>query len=50
MQGFKERFARNTQTMIETFKQDIEREYENYKQNGPGAEHVSLDQGLELLN
>jgi len=36
--------------MIETFKQEIEKEYENYVQNGPGADSVSLDQGLELLN
>jgi dynein heavy chain len=50
MQGFKDRFARNTQQMIETFKQEIEREYQNYIDNGPGADHVSLDQGLELLN
>jgi hypothetical protein len=43
MQGFKDRFARSTQQMIETFKQEIEKEYENYVQNGPGADHVSLD-------
>lgn len=48
--GYKDRFARSTQQIIETFKQEVQKEYENYLSNGPGAEHVTLEQGLDLLN
>jgi len=41
--GYKDRFARSTQQIIETFKQEVQKEYENYLSNGPGAEHVTLD-------
>jgi hypothetical protein len=48
--GYKDRFARSTQQIIETFKQEVTKEFEHYQQNGPGADHVTLEQGLELLN
>jgi len=41
--GYKDRFARSTQQIIETFKQEVTKEFEHYTQNGPGADHVTLD-------
>jgi dynein heavy chain len=32
------------------FKNELKEEYEKYVSNGPGAEHISLDEGVEILN
>lgn len=31
------------------FKNELKEEYEKYLSNGPGSEHVNLDEGVELL-
>ena len=38
-----------TQTMVEDFKKELKRAYEEYIENGPGAEHIDLHDGLRLL-
>jgi len=31
------------------FKEHIKQEYENYVNDGPGADHISLSEGLQKL-
>jgi dynein heavy chain len=47
--SYKDRFARVVQQNIEGFKTEVQKEYENYRQSGPGAEHIDLDEGVALL-
>ena len=32
------------------FKNELKEEFEKYIHNGPGADHVSLEEGVELLS
>ena len=46
----KKNFAEVTKTEVLKFKNELKEEYEKYIGNGPGSEHVSLDEGMELLS
>ena len=47
---FKKSFAEVTKQEVETFKQKINEEFENYMSKGPGTSAITLDEGVELLN
>ena len=49
MNGFKTSFAGVTKGEVLKFKNELKEEYEKYISNGPGADHVSLEEGVELL-
>jgi hypothetical protein len=46
---FKTTFAGVTQQNVAKFKEELKAAYEEYVANGPGADHVSLDDGVEIL-
>ena len=46
---FKKNFAEVTKGEVLKFKNELKEEYERYISNGPGADHVSLEDGVELL-
>ena len=46
---FKKNFAEVTKGEVLKFKNELKDEYEKYIANGPGADHVSLEEGVELL-
>ena len=46
---FKRKFAEVTEGDVLKFKNQLREEYERYESNGPGADHVSLEEGLDLL-
>lgn len=46
---FKKNFAEVTKGEVLKFKNELKEEYEKYISNGPGADHVALDEGVELL-
>ena len=50
MDGFKKSYAEITKKDVSNFKEELKEIYEAYKANGPGSEHVSLEEGVELLN
>jgi dynein heavy chain len=47
---FKKNFAEVTKGEVLKFKNELKEEFERYIQNGPGADHVGLEEGVELLN
>lgn len=47
--AFKKNFAEITKGEVLKFKNELKEEYEKYISNGPGADHVSLEDGVELL-
>ena len=47
---FKKNFAEITKGEVLKFKNELKEEYEKYIQNGPGADHVSLEEGVGLLS
>ena len=46
---FKKSFADVTRGEVLKFENELKEEFERYIQNGPGADHVSLEEGVELL-
>lgn len=46
---YKKNYAQMTKGDVLRFKAELKEEYDKYVQNGPGAEHVSLEEGLNLL-
>lgn len=46
---YKKNFAEVTKGDVLKFKNELKEEYEKYISNGPGADHVSLEDGVELL-
>ena len=50
MNDFKMSFAEVTKKQVAEFKSNFDEYFSNYEANGPGAPHVSLEQGAELLN
>lgn len=46
---FKQSYAQITKENVMKFKKDLEVAYEQYRRDGPGAEHVSLEEGCDLL-
>ena len=46
---YKKNFAEVTKGDVLKFKNELKDEYEKYISNGPGADHVSLEDGVELL-
>jgi hypothetical protein len=49
VKSFKKNFSEVTQTEVEAFKEQIEKEYETYRSKGPGTMGISLEEGFELL-
>lgn len=49
MGSYKKGFIEHTQREIMKFKEHIKQEYENYVNDGPGADHISLSEGLQKL-
>lgn len=49
MNEYKKSFAVVTQKDVATFKEELKEVYEEYKTNGPGCEHVTLEEGVESL-
>ncbi len=47
---FKKNFAEVTKGDVLKFKTGLKEEFERYISNGPGADHVTLEDGVELLN
>lgn len=45
----KKNFAEVTKGDVLKFKNELKEEYEKYVSNGPGADHVSLEEGVEIL-
>jgi dynein heavy chain len=50
MDGFKKSYAEITKKDVSNFKEELKEIYEAYKANGPGSDHVTLEEGVELLN
>jgi hypothetical protein len=46
---FKKNFAEVTKGEVLKFKNELKEEFEKYIHDGPGADHVSLEEGVELL-
>jgi hypothetical protein len=46
---FKTSYAQITKDNVRKFKEELDKSYTEYLRNGPGAEHVSLEEGCELL-
>jgi len=46
---FKHSYANITRDNVIKFKKELELAHEAYRRDGPGAEHVSLEEGVELL-
>lgn len=46
----KKNFAEVTKGEVLKFKSELKEEYEKYVSNGPGSDHVNLDEGVELLS
>lgn len=46
---YKQQFKKHTETEVECLQDEIKQQYEKFVNEGPGAEHVNLEQGLELL-
>jgi hypothetical protein len=46
---YKKDFAGVTKGDVLKFKNELKEEFEKYIHNGPGADHVSLEEGIELL-
>lgn len=49
MDDYKKNYAEMTKGDVLRFKGELKEEYEKYIVGGPGAEKVSLDEGLNLL-
>jgi dynein heavy chain len=45
----KQSYQEITKGDVKQCKKSIQEEYEKYISNGPGSDHVSLDEGLELM-
>lgn len=46
----KQSYQEITKGDVKQCKKSIQEEYEKYISNGPGSDHVSLDEGLELMS
>lgn len=46
---FKQSYATITKDNVRKFKEELDKSYSEYLRNGPGAEHVSLEEGCEML-
>jgi hypothetical protein len=46
---FKKSYADITIGNVHKFKEELDKSYTEYLRNGPGAEHVSLEEGCEML-
>lgn len=46
---FKKNFAEVTKGEVLKYKNELKEEYERYISHGPGSDHVSLEDGVELL-
>ena len=46
---YKQAYATITKENVNKFKKELEEAYERYKLHGPGASHVGLEEGVDLL-
>ena len=46
---YKQAYATITKENVNKFKKELEEAYERYRAHGPGAAHISLEEGCELL-